>query len=174
MKRMVLALCVMSLLLMIPALPAQEKPDVKMMKEKITQEVARMKAAGASDEEINKFIAESKKKIEQMKANNGGNGLDDKALKEKLDRKVADMRAAGASDEEIKKAVLEFKSKVEQMKAGNGGNSLDEKAFKEKLDQKVAQMKAAGASDEEINRMVKEAKQRWGEQNSKTQKPDKY
>jgi len=89
---------------------AQEKPDVKLMKEETAQKVADLKAAGASQEEIDKFVVESKKKIEQI---NGGNGgivvIDEKVLRDKLDLKVAQMKAAGASDDEIKQFVLEAK-----------------------------------------------------------------
>ena len=174
MKKLSTALSMMFLLLMVPALSAQEKPDVELMKQKVAQKTAEMRTAGVSEEEINKFIAESKKKIEQLNANHGGPVvMDEKALMEKLDKKVAQMRAAGASDEEINKVVREFKNKVAEMKASGTVISMDDKAFKEKLEQKVAQMKAAGASDDEIKKFVVEAKQKRSEQIAKIQKRDK-
>ena len=137
MKKSALAVLVLFLLCMIPCLSSQDKPDVKMMKEKIAQKVADMKAAGASDEEINQFIEEAKNKIAQMNANNGGSvTTDEKVLKEKLDQKVAQMKAIGASDEEIKATVMEFKNKVAKMNADNGnGVMMDEKAFKDRTKQ---------------------------------------
>jgi PadR family transcriptional regulator PadR len=55
-----------------------------------------MRSAGVSEEKINRFIVESKKKIEQMNANNGGTVvMDEKALKEKLEQKVGPMHGWG-------------------------------------------------------------------------------
>jgi DNA-binding transcriptional regulator YhcF (GntR family) len=120
MKKLGFAVAILSLLFLIPALSAQDKQDVKVLKEKVDQKVAQMKAAGASDEEIKAFILEAKKKIEQLSANNNGSTMDEKAFKakveekafkEKLEQKAAQMRAAGASEEEIKKMVTEAKQK---------------------------------------------------------------
>jgi DNA-binding transcriptional regulator YhcF (GntR family) len=173
MKKLGFAVAILSLLFLIPALSAQDKQDVQVLKEKVEQKVAQMKAAGASDEEIKAFILEAKKKIEQLSAGNNGSAMDEKAFQAKIEEKAAKMRAAGASDEEIKKMVTEAKQKWSQQNANGNGNVMDEKAFKEKLEQKAAQMRAAGASEEEIKKMATEAKQKWSEQNSKTQKQNK-
>jgi DNA-binding transcriptional regulator YhcF (GntR family) len=166
MKKLGIAVSILFLLCVIPALSAQDKQDVKILKEKVEQKVAQMKAAGASDEEIKAFLLEAKKKIEQVNANSGA--MSEEAFKAKVDQKAAEMRAAGASDDEIKKMATEAKQKWAQMNANNGGNggAMDEQAFKAKVEEKAAQMKANGASNEEIKKFVTEAKQKWDQQNA--------
>jgi DNA-binding transcriptional regulator YhcF (GntR family) len=123
MKRLVLLVSALFLLFLIPTVLAQDKPDAKMLKEKQDRKIAEMKAAGASQEEINAFIAEFKKKVAAMDKAQTQNTPDEKAFMEKVKQKAVDMKAAGASDDEIKKMVTEAKVKWEAKKAKDQNNA---------------------------------------------------
>ena len=126
MKKIACLLPLFVLLWAVLGIASAQQADPAVLKAKLDQKVAQMKASGATDEEIKAFIDDFKKKVAAMAAADS-NGKDGTAMyKEKLDKKIADMKAAGASDDEIKKMVTEFKKKVEAEKA---------KAEKEKAEQ---------------------------------------
>ncbi len=117
MKKSVLLVFALLLPFLILAASAQDKPDAKVLQAKLDQKVAQMKASGASQQEIDTFIAEFKKKAEAMHKAQIQGDPDEKAFMEKVNKKAKDMKAAGASDEDIKKMVKEAKSKWEAKKS---------------------------------------------------------
>lgn len=132
MKKIAYLFPLLILLWAVMGIASHPQADPAVLKAKLDQKVAQMKASGATDEEIKAFVADFKKKVAAIAAaDSEGNGTA-VMYKKKLDRKIADMKAAGASDEEINKMVMEFKKKVEAEKA---------KAEKEK----AAQIKAEKA-----------------------------
>ncbi len=117
MKRTVLLVCALLLPLLITAATAGEKPDAKALQAKLDKKVAEMKASGASQQQIDTFIAEFKKKAEAMNTGQVSSTPDEKAFAEKVAQKAKDMKAAGKSDEEIQKMKLEAKQKWQAKKA---------------------------------------------------------
>ena len=65
MKRLVLLISVLFLIFFTPGASAQDKPDARMLQEKMNQRIAQMKASGASQDEIDKFTVEFKKLAER-------------------------------------------------------------------------------------------------------------
>jgi len=173
MKKFAYAISLLVLFCIAPAFTAGQQQDVGELKAKLEKKVADMRAAGATEAEIQKFVSEFKHKQAAQMAGDSDGKVDSAVLKAKLDKKVAEMKAAGASDDEIKKFVVEFKTKHAAQSVAGSNGSLDEALLKEKLDRKVADMKAAGASDEEIKQMVKEFKKSVAEKKAQLEKKDK-
>jgi len=173
MKKLVLLTSVLLLVVLIPWASAQEKPEAKMLQEKLNHKIAEMKASGASQSEIDAFTVEFKKKVAAMKEAQHKGTPDAKMIKEKYEKKVAQMKTSGASQEDIDAFTADFKKKVAVMNNGPVSSPPDEKAFMEQVNKKAKHMKEAGATADEINRMVTEAKQQWAEMNAKAEKEQK-
>ena len=88
-----------------------------MIQEKFDRKVAEMKASGASQDEIDKFTVEFKKKVAAMNNGQSQGSMDEKEFMEKVKQKAMQMKAAGASEDEINKMVTEAKLKWAQMNA---------------------------------------------------------
>jgi hypothetical protein len=89
MKKIAYLLPLLILLWAVPGMASDPQADPAVLKAKLDQKVAQMKAAGATDEEIKAFVTDFKKKAAAMAAaDSNGNG-DMAMYKEKLDRKIA-------------------------------------------------------------------------------------
>jgi DNA-binding transcriptional regulator YhcF (GntR family) len=173
MKKLVLLATVLLLVVLIPWASAGDKPDAKMLQEKLDHKIAEMKASGASQSEIDTFTAEFKKKVAAMNEAQFKGNLDAKMIKAEYEKKVAHMKASGASQEDIDAFTADFKKKVVARNNGLASNPPDEKAFMQKVNMKAKEMKAAGASADEINKMVAEAKQKLAEMHAMAEKEGK-
>jgi len=175
MKKLVLFTTVLLVIVstvLIPWASAGDKPDAKMLQEKLDYKIAEMKASGASQSEIDAFTAEFKKKVAAMNEAQLKGNLDAKIIKAEYEKKVAEMKASGASQEDIDAFTADFK-KVVARNNGLASSPPDEKAFMQKVNMKAKEMKAAGASADEINMMVTEAKQKWAEMHARAEKEGK-
>ena len=178
MKKIAYLLPLLILLWAVPGMASDPQADPAVLKAKLDQKVAQMKAAGATDEEIKAFVTDFKKKTAAMAAadSNGkpgiaaGPAVDPAILKAKMEQKIAQMKADGATDEEIKAFVTDFKKKAAAMAATDSNGNGDMAMYKEKLDRKIADMKAAGASDDEIKKMVTEFKKKVEAEKAKAEK----
>ena len=84
MKKLVLLTSVLFLVFLIPCASAQDKPDAKMLQEKLDKKIADMRASGASQAEIDAFTVEFKNKVAAMNAGQPKSTPDAKMMKEKL------------------------------------------------------------------------------------------
>jgi DNA-binding transcriptional regulator YhcF (GntR family) len=118
MKKLTMALSLLSLLFLICGLAAQDKADAKILKEKMDQKVTQMKATGASAEEVKRFIADFQKKVATMNAEEAVKSPNQEIFMAKVDKMTKEMKAVGASDEQIKKLVTDVKKKWAESQDG--------------------------------------------------------
>jgi DNA-binding transcriptional regulator YhcF (GntR family) len=116
MKKTLWILPLLLLLSVSIATAGDEKVDVKAMKQKLAQKIETMKANGASQEEIDKMVADFKKKVAAMEADHKTSTKVD-ALKIEAKKKIAEMKAAGASEQEIQDVIAKYKQKIQQLEA---------------------------------------------------------
>jgi hypothetical protein len=107
------------------------KDEKKAMKEKLTQQIATMKAEGASQEEIDRYVAEFKKKMAAKNSEFKTSSSEVEALKIEAKKKIAEMKAAGATENEIQDVMAKYKQKIEQIESTPPKPEKKEKKTKE-------------------------------------------
>ena len=86
--------------------PSPAYADAALFEKELQVKVKKMKAAGKSDDEIKRFVMESKKKFETGRKKVKGKEHDLELIKKKkTEDLIKKMKEAGKSDEEIKVAL---------------------------------------------------------------------
>lgn len=106
-------------------------PTDAELKAKLEQKIAQMKAEGASQQEVDKYVAEFEKKVAVMKAEQkkkqAGQSEKVAALEVEMKEKVKAMKSAGASKEEINKVIADYKVKIDKEIAASSNDSTKKK-----------------------------------------------
>ena len=83
MKKLVLLTSTLLLVVLIPWASAGDKTDVKIVKNKLNEKIAHMKASGVSQSEIDAFTVEFEKKVSAMNEAQLMSAPDARMIKEK-------------------------------------------------------------------------------------------